>query len=170
MVQTMYIYIYITHLSLMPFDAITSFFKMDLQGKQHFLYMLRQMPNQSYNTSGISLDFRDFLPPPDPKPPPSNRKGVWRETSVSWHNAHVHGCLGHRDTWQTTPRCRCIPELTFWSLLKAFFFGSPSQAASVFIEEKNPPSEHTMLLAGTWWSQYSKHLQKPRPEMEHNPT
>ena len=107
--------------------------------------------------------------PPDPKPPPSNRKGVWRETIVSWHNAHVHGCLGHRDTWQTTPRCRCIPELTFWSLSRRFFFGSPSQAA-FFLGKKNPPSEHTMLLAGTWWSQYSKHLQKPRPEMEHNPT
>ena len=70
------------------------------------------MPNQSSNNS---------LPPPDPKPPPSNRKGVWRETIVSWHNAHVHGCLGHRDTWQTTPRCRCIPELTFWSLSRRFF-------------------------------------------------
>lgn len=105
------------------------------------------MPNQSFKVTPVN-PIPGFPAPPDPKPPPSNRKGVWRETIVSWHNAHVHGCLGHRDTWQTTPRCRCIPELTFWSLSRRFFFRLPIPSCQCFLGKKNhPPNTPCFWLA-----------------------
>lgn len=99
------------------------------------------MPNQSFKVTPVN-PIPGFPAPPDPKPPPSNRKGVWRETIVSWHNAHVHGCLGHRDTWQTTPRCRCIPELTFWSLSRRFFFRLPIPSCQCFLGKKTTLRTH----------------------------